>query len=93
MNWWGCCLSDEPNPDEVPHDEQLRELKEILNQHPVKWMIWEGQPVQASVDELKALGVASLVFDPCGNLPDRGDVMAVMRGNIENFRKAFPVAD
>ena len=80
-------------PDQVPRDDQLREFKQILKQHPAKWMIWEGQPVQAAVDELKAFGVDSLVFDPCGNVPDQGDFMTVMRGNVENLRKAFPVAD
>ena len=80
-------------PDQVPREDQLREFKEILKRHPAKWMIWEGQPVQASVDDLKAFGVDSLVFDPRGNVPDQGDFMAVMRGNVENLRKAFPIAD
>jgi zinc transport system substrate-binding protein len=80
-------------PDQVPRDEQLGGFKEILKRHPAKWMIWEGQPVQASVDRLKELGVDSLVFDPCGNVPDQGDFMTVMRGNVDNLRKAFPLAD
>ena len=80
-------------PDQVPHDDQLRELKKILNQHPAEWMIWEGQPVQASVDELKALEVDSLVFDPCGNAPNQGDFMTVMRRNVEDFRRVFPIED
>jgi zinc transport system substrate-binding protein len=71
----------------------VREFKKILERHPAEWMIWEGQPVQASVAELKALGVDSLVFDPCGNMPDQGDFMTVMRRNVEDFRRAFPIAD
>jgi zinc transport system substrate-binding protein len=80
-------------PDQVPHDDQLREFEKILKRHPAEWMIWEGQPVQASVAQLKALGVDSLVFDPCGNLPDQGDFMTVMRRNVEDLRRAFPIAD
>ena len=80
-------------PDQVPRDFQLKDFKGILKQHPAEWMIWEGQPVQASVDELKALGVDSLVFNPCGNVPDQGDFMMVMRGNVEDLRKAFPIKD
>jgi zinc transport system substrate-binding protein len=75
--------------DQVPGDRQLREFKQILKQHPAQWMIWEGQPVQASVDILKTLGIDSLVFDPCGNVPDRGDFMTVMRRNVEDLRRAF----
>jgi len=80
-------------PDQVPHNDQLREFEKILKRHSAEWMIWEGQPVQASVAQLKALGVDSLVFDPCGNVPDQGDFMTVMRRNVEDFRRAFPIAD
>ena len=80
-------------PDQVPSDSQLREFKEILKQHPARWMIWEGEPVRASVDKLKTLGVDSLVFDPCGNVPARGDFMTVMQRNVEDLRRAFPMAD
>ena len=80
-------------PDQVPTDSQLHAVKEILKQHPSKWMIWEGEPLQASVDKLKTLGVDSLVFDPCGNVPTRGDFMTVMQRNVEDLRRAFSMAD
>jgi hypothetical protein len=56
-------------------------------------LIWEGEPVRASVDKLKMLGVHSLVFDPYGNVPAQGDFMTVMQRNVEDLRRAFPVAD
>ena len=76
-------------PDQVPNDSQLREFQEILDQHPATWMIWEGEPAQASVNKLKTIGVASLVFDPCGNVPDQGDFMTVMHRNLGNLKNAF----
>lgn len=76
-------------PDQVPSNSQLREFQGILKQHPARWMIWEGEPLQASVDKLKTLGVDSLVFDPCGNVPEQGDFLTVMRSNVDNLRKAF----
>ena len=76
-------------PDQVPDKSQLSELKEILKQHPAKWMIWEGNPIKESVAKLKELGVNSLVFDPCGNTPDAGDYLDVMRRNVENLKNAF----
>ncbi len=75
--------------DDVPDEKQWKELKTILKSHPAKWMIWEGQPNQETMKQLKALGVKGLVFDPCGNVPDMGDFMTVMRQNIENLRRAF----
>jgi len=76
-------------PDDILTDEQMMELKSILKEHPAKWMIWEGEPVQASVDKLKTLGIDSLVFDPCGNVPQQGDFLTIMRQNVENLKPAF----
>ena len=76
-------------PDEFPDDGQWRELQEILNDHPAKWMIWEGDPISKTVDKLKTLGIDSLVFDPCGNVPAQGDFLTIMRQNVENLRSAF----
>ena len=76
-------------PDEVPSSEQIMELRKIRKDHPAKWMIWEGEPHPASVAKLKALGMHSFVFDPCGNVPKEGDFLSVMRQNVENFKKAF----
>jgi len=77
-------------PYEVPSNAQWSELKGILANHPAKWMVWEGKPTQASVDKLKSAGLGSLVFDPCGNVPDQGDFLSVMRQNVENLKAAFP---
>ena len=49
-------------PDQIPENAQWVELKGILKQHPATWMIWEGAPVQASVDGLKAGGINSPCF-------------------------------
>jgi zinc transport system substrate-binding protein len=76
-------------PDDILTNEQMMELNSILKEHPAKWMIWEGEPVQASVDKLKTLGIDSLVFDPCGNVPQRGDFLTIMRQNVENLKPAF----
>jgi zinc transport system substrate-binding protein len=76
-------------PEEVPTKPQLVELQKIIDEHPAKWMIWEGEPDPRSVNILKTLGVDSLVFDPCGNKPEEGDFMTVMRRNIDNLSEAF----
>jgi len=76
-------------PDEFPSEAQWSELRAMLKKHPAKWMIWEGEPMKESAERLKAMGVDSLVFDPCGNIPDQGDFMSVMRRNCENIKPAF----
>jgi zinc transport system substrate-binding protein len=76
-------------PDEMPNNSQWIELQRMLKEHPAKWMIWEGAPDPASVEKLKSAGINSLVFDPCGNIPDQGDFMSVMRQNGESLKPAF----
>lgn len=76
-------------PDEAPTDAQRAELQSILAKHPAQWMIWEGEPMKESTQRLKAIGVDSLVFDPCSNTPVQGDFLSVMRQNVENLKSAF----
>jgi zinc transport system substrate-binding protein len=77
-------------PETVPDDKAIDELQAILAKHPAKWMIWEGDPAKESVAKLDAIGVKSVVFDPCGNVPDAGDFLSVMKANVEALEKAFP---
>jgi zinc transport system substrate-binding protein len=42
------------------------------------------------VSKLTALGVQSLVYDPCGNVPEKGDFLSVMKANVQALEKAFP---
>ena len=76
-------------PDSLPHEAQWQALQALLAKHPAKWMLWEGEPLAATVDKLQALGIKSLVFDPCGNTPERGDFLSVMQQNIVNLQQAF----
>lgn len=73
-------------PEVVPDETALDTLKGLLAQHPAQWMIWEGEPAAASVAKLAALGIKSVVFDPCGNRPESGDWLSVMRQNVANLQ-------
>lgn len=73
-------------PEVVPDEAALQNLKDLLAAHPARWMIWEGEPAAESVARLEALGVKSAIFDPCGNRPESGDWLSVMKQNIENLR-------
>jgi zinc transport system substrate-binding protein len=76
-------------PDELPVEQQWQDLSNLLENHPARWMIWEGEPMKKSAERLKEIGVDSLVFDPCGNTPDQGDFLSVMRHNVENLKPVF----
>lgn len=77
-------------PETVPDDAAIEELKMILEGHPSAWMIWEGTPADESIAKLQALGIQSLVIDPSGNRPETGDWLSVMRTNADNLGRITP---
>ena len=70
-------------PGEMPGEDMWQELGEILKDHPAEWMIWESQPMNETVEKLKAMGVGCIVFDPCGSRPEQGNLLSVMNSNLE----------
>lgn len=76
-------------PDMVLDAQALGDLSAVLAGHRARWMIWEGEPSKENVEKLSAMGLQSLVFDPCGNVPDSGDFMTVMKANVEAMENAF----
>jgi len=76
-------------PEEMPTEEMWNEFKELLTQHPAKWLVWEGEPSPEMVARLKALGINSLTFDPAGATPEKGDWLSVMKTNTEQLKQAY----
>ena len=76
-------------PDEDPGEKEWRKLRETLSSHPARWMIWEAEPLDATVRKLAEMGVGVIVFDPCGNVPEEGDFLSVMRSNLRRLRTGF----
>ncbi|MDH3690396.1 MAG: zinc ABC transporter substrate-binding protein [Gammaproteobacteria bacterium] len=74
-------------PDEEPSEEQWAEMQQILIDHPAATMIWEGAPLQASIDRLRSLGIESIVFDPCANSCDSGSFLDTMQDNVANLNR------
>jgi zinc transport system substrate-binding protein len=76
-------------PMVMPNASQWMKLRKVLSEYPAKWMIWEKEPIEESVERLKSMGIGSLVFDPCENVPENGDFLTVMERNVENLKMAF----
>lgn len=78
-------------PDAVPDDAMLAELDDLLKSHPAAIMLWEDQPLEETAALLKDRGIASVVFNPCGNRPETGDFLQVMSANVnalEDYTKS-----
>jgi zinc transport system substrate-binding protein len=78
-------------PDAVPADAEWQKLRYVTESFPAQWMIWEKQPVPEITGRLDAMGIGTLVFDPCGNRPRQGDFLDVMQQNVQNLSKAYPL--
>jgi zinc transport system substrate-binding protein len=76
-------------PDEPPTETMLRELESLLAEHPSEWMIWEGEPLEPTKTRLAELGVGSVVFRPCGNVPPTADYLGEQRKNLARLAKVF----
>lgn len=70
-------------PDEAPSEGQWRTLRELLDEHPARVMLWETEPLPETAERLAALGVESRVYAPSANRPEEGDWLSVMRANRE----------
>ena len=72
--------------DAMPDEAQWRRFEKLRREHAARWMIWEGPPLRAVVQKLRQSGIESVVLEPCGNVPDEGDYLTVMRRGIEALR-------
>lgn len=79
-------ISEHWEPGEVPSREQWDDFKKNLEQHPSTIMLWEGEPSDKVTSSLFELGVKSIVYNPCGNTPSKGDFISVMKNNINGFK-------
>lgn len=76
-------------PDQMPNDQEWAALDTLLADHPARWMIWEGEPDAAIAAKLEQHEIGSVVFAPCGNVPETGDYLEAMRKNMGNLKAVF----
>ena len=74
-------------PDQAP---DMIELEQLRASFPARWVVWEGEPLAESVQALENAGLSSLVFAPCGNVPDEGDYLTTADANVAALERAFP---
>ncbi len=73
-------------PDVAPDQDMWNELKTLVKKHPAKVMLWEGEPLAETKALLTEMGIKSIVFDPCGNRPEKGDFLSTMNQNLQNLK-------
>lgn len=74
-------------PHIFPDDNQWQQLKQVLETHPAKFMLWEEKPSEVISERLKDLNIDVLVFSPISNRPRNGSFLSHMTENIERFER------
>ena len=77
------------SPCVMPSPSQWKNLRNLLDEYPANWMIWEEEPIKESSEKLNMMGVKSLVFHPCCNTQGGVDFITVMYQNADRFCMAF----
>jgi zinc transport system substrate-binding protein len=86
-------------PDSMPGERVLQDLKALLAATPARHVVWETTPAGEMARRLREdLGLESVVFETCGMLREedarRGaDYLDAMRANAARIRPAFAPAD
>lgn len=76
-------------PGEMPSDDMWQNLATLRQSYPTTWMIWEAQPSPDIAARLAAMGIESVVVDPCASAPNGGDFAAVMEKNTEALKTVY----
>jgi len=76
-------------PDEMPDEQQWQQLRQLHENYPADWMLWEKQPLPEVAQQLDTMGIGIAVFDPCANRPASGDFLSVMQDNITSLGQAY----
>ena len=75
-------------PDVVPGDGDLRQLRDWLADQAARILIWEREPYAVTVELLEKEGLRSIAFDLVANRPASGDYLTRMQWNLENLARA-----
>jgi len=75
-------------PNEAPSEEEWNKFAELHKSHAATIMIWEAPPLEEVRARLESeFQVTCVPFYPCGNRPETGDYLSVMRENIQRLRE------
>jgi len=76
-------------PNEVPTKAMWHNFEHQVKGEKITGMIWEGMPLIETTEKLQKNNVESVAFNPCGNTPEIGDYLSVMKLNIENLSSLY----
>lgn len=76
-------------PGETPADAEFEALKQYLETHPAKIMLWEEEPTAETRTRLEAMGLTIVIFRTLSHRPDQGDWLSEMTDNVMRLGDAI----
>lgn len=74
-------------PHEDPGEAEWRRLELAIAERPASVMLWEAEPLPATADRLRGLGIAPVVFATGAVPPPAGDYLDLMNENLERVNR------
>jgi hypothetical protein len=74
-------------PHEDPGEAEWRRLELAIAERPASVMLWEAEPLPATADRLRGLGITPVVFATGAAPPPAGDYLDLMNGNLERVNR------
>jgi len=75
-------------PNEMPGEEDWKEVKHLMEDHQAKVMIYEAEPLPQIRLKLEQMGIKVVVFELLGNRPENGDFVEEMKKSVAQLYKA-----
>jgi len=77
--------SEHWEPGQKVEADEVRTFIESLHKNDSQLMLWEGEPHPETRKLLEEANIKVVVFLPCGNKPEQGDYLTVMKQNLKNL--------
>ena len=77
--------SEHWEPGQKVEPDVVKTFIESLHKNASQMMLWEGEPHPDTRKILEEADIKIVVFLPCGNKPEQGDYLTVMKQNLENL--------
>jgi hypothetical protein len=80
------CINSNLNK-EAENAPAWKHLERKLGAFPACWMMWESEPLPATMDGLDDPAISTVICDRCANFPASGDFMTLMGANAAAFEE------
>ncbi|MEM9845537.1 MAG: metal ABC transporter substrate-binding protein [Pseudomonadota bacterium] len=72
----------------TPNDEEIAELRDVINDTGSRILVWEARPKMGGLEAVAALGMTNVVFEPMAHPPQSSDYVDAFNEAIDELASA-----